>query len=375
MTNRLPQAASDTARTAAARELADTPRHWTARQVVVAVGVALVVGALLNAQSLLEIAERQPFGWQRDVAVTLATPLADASRAVGLDRPLKAIDVALGRHDEGAPPERPPRAAPERAAPADPEAATPPSDELAGIPSLSQGRPAGGQSPGDADGSRRAITAEDPLRMYVGGDSMVGQFGMAMEILGNDTGMIETTEVTYEFGSGLSRPDFIDWPALLEQVSAEQDPDVIVLYFGGNDAQPLEIDGTVREPEDPQWQAEYRVRVAALMDQLSDAGHHVYWMGLPVPRSDTMVRRFRMLNEIYDSEASERPAVTFVPSWDLFAGPDGGYSEYLEDDSGDLVDMRLDDGIHYTTAGAFRIARVAVAQLVDDFDIEVSDDG
>lgn len=375
MTNRLPQAPSDRARTAAAPGPADAPRHWTARQVVVAVGVALMVGALLNAESLLEIAERQPFGWQRDVAVTLATPLADASRAVGLDRPRWAIDVALGRRDEVAAPESPPPAAPERAPSAEPQEATPPSDELAGVPSLAHDGPADGQSSGDADGSRRAVTAEDPLRMYVGGDSMVGQFGMAMEILGNDTGMIETTEVTYEFGSGLSRPDFIDWPALLEQVSEEQNPDVIVLYFGGNDAQPLEIDGTVREPEDPEWQAEYRVRVAALMDQLSDAGHHVYWMGLPVPRSDTMVRRFGMLNAIYESEASERPAVNFVPSWDLFAGPDGAYSEYLEDDSGDLVDMRLDDGIHYTTAGAFRIARVAIAQLVDDFDIDVVDGG
>ncbi len=344
--------------------------RWTAAQVTVAVLVGVTVGALLNAQSLLAVAERQPFGWQRDAAVAAARPLADLSAALRLDRPRSAVDMALGRtgaevtevgevggDDTPTSPPRDPLPGPVE----DPRT-TPP--EVAAPP----------EEPDPTEERRGPVTADDPLTMYVGGDSMVGQFGMAMEILANNTGMIATTEVKYEFGSGLSRPDFVDWPARLAGVSEEQDPDVVVLYFGGNDAQPLELDGTVYEPEDDEWQAEYRSRVAGLMDQLDAAGHHVYWMGMPIPRSETMVRRLGMLNDIYESEAAGRDAVRFVPSWDLFAGPDGQYSEYLEDDDGNLVDMRLQDGIHLTTAGAFRIARVTIARIIEDFDIDVPAD-
>ncbi|MGH3443006.1 MAG: SGNH/GDSL hydrolase family protein, partial [Nitriliruptorales bacterium] len=214
------------------------------------------------------------------------------------------------------------------------------------------------------------ISAERPLRLYIGGDSMVEiQFGPALEDLADDTGMIEVLAIDYDRGSGLSRPDFVDWPARLAQVSADLAPDAMVVYFGGNDAQPLKIDGTVHEPEAPEWQAEYRGRVAALMDQLSDAGHHAYWMGLPIPRSEKMVTRFGILNAIYEEEAATRDAITFVPMWDVFADANGVYAEYLQNQNGDVVDMRLNDGIHFTTAGAYRAARPTIARIIEDFGI------
>lgn len=354
----------------------DPRPRWTARQVIVAVLVGLGVGSLFNAETLLATAERQPFGWQRDAAVAVASPLADTSRALRLDRPRHLIDVALGRDGpaggtDAGDADDPPLLATDgtidvpAGVPPTPVADLPPADPAADPPAAHE--PA---SPAEARGP---VTPGDPLTMYIGGDSMVGQFGMAMDNLGNATGLISTTEVVYEFGSGLSRPDFVDWPARLADVSEEQDPDVMVLYFGGNDAQALELDGVVYEPEAEEWQAEYRSRVVALMDQLDAAGHHVYWMGMPVPRSETMVQRLSTLNDIYESEAAERDAITFVASWDLFAGPDGTYSEYLEDDDGNLVDMRLDDGIHLTTAGAYRLARVTIARIAEDYDLEMAD--
>jgi hypothetical protein len=313
------------------------------------------------------------------------------SEALRLDRPRAAIDRALGRTDPAVGPDAPaldddvdlddaPEAGDETLAIPDLAEGRDPSDpplpnesDVDGDPSAGDGDVSGGGTEG-ADGDAdiepaRQITADDPLTMYIGGDSMVGQFGMALADLTDDTGMIATTEILYEFGSGLSRPDFIDWPVLMEGVSAEQDPEVIVLYFGGNDAQPLKIDDVVYEPEDAEWQAEYRSRVNALMTQLQDAGHDIYWMGMPIPRSETLQTRYLMLNEIYQSEADAHDAVVYIPAWDVFTGPDGGFSEFLPNASGELVDMRLDDGIHYTTAGAYRIARVAADRIIADYDI------
>lgn len=337
-----------------------TPSRWAAGHVIVAVVVALALGSLFNARELLATAERQPFGTQRDVAVALAEGLVTVADTLRLDRPRTAIEVALGRDGGG------PAAEPAPAGPTEPRPiVAAPSEGGAAEPAPTE---APSPSP-EPSPTRGPITAEDPLTMYIGGDSMVGQFGGALEDLADDTGRIAVTEVKYEFGSGLSRPDFVDWPARLQGVSRSQEPEVMVLFFGGNDAQPLKLDGVVHEPEAPEWQAEYRSRVAALMDQLVADGHAVYWMGMPIPRSDTLQVRHAILNEIFSSEADVHDGVTFVPSWDLFAGPDGGFSEYLPNRNGDVVDMRLDDGIHLTTAGAYRLARVAIARIIEDYGI------
>ncbi len=83
-----------------------------------------------------------------------------------------------------------------------------------------------------------------------------------------------------------------------------------------------------------------------------------------------MVTKFGIMNDVYASEAETRDGVTYVDVWDLFAGPDGRYSEYLTDRNGDERDMRLDDGIHLTTAGAYRAARPTIATIIEDFEIE-----
>ncbi|MEX2505129.1 MAG: DUF459 domain-containing protein [Egicoccus sp.] len=341
-------------------------RDRSAGEVIIAVLIAVLLGGLLNAQALLATAQRQELGTTRDAALTFAEPLAAVSSALWLDRPRAAIERAMGRGDApggddpvvAAPDNEEPEPNPSFEPTPDPTAEPDPTSEPETEPEP------------EPEPTQEPITAENPLTMYVGGDSMVGQFGVAMDDLASDTGVIEITEVRYEFGSGISRPDFIDWPAVLADVSATQDPDVMVLYFGGNDAQALDIDGTVRQPEDAEWQEEYRSRVSDLMDQLVDAGHRVYWMGMPIARSTDLQAKHTMLNDIYSSEAEARPEVTYVDVWDLFAGPDGQFSEYLPNQNGDVVDMRLDDGIHYTTAGAYRAARPAMAQILEDHDIE-----
>lgn len=341
----------------ATREVPPPPAaRWAAGHVIIAVTIALMLGALFNAADLLATAERQPFGAARTATVAAAERLVAVSSALRLDRPRAAIDQALGRgtSEEEPATEEPPVVA----APATPPASTAVTESPEPTPEP------------EPEPTRGPYTAADPLTMYIGGDSMVGQFGGALADLADDTGVITVTEVKYEFGSGLTRPDFVDWPARLRGVSAEQQPEVMVLFFGGNDAQPLKLDDVVYEPEAPEWQAEYRSRVSALMDELEGLGHTVYWMGMPIPRDAKLQVRHGILNDIYSSEAELRDSVHYVLSWDLFKGPDGNFSEYLPNSKGEVVDMRLDDGIHLTTAGAYRLARPTIAQIMADHGIE-----
>ena len=198
---------------------------------------------------------------------------------------------------------------------------------------------------------------------------MVGQFGPMLENTAESGGLVAVTEVLYEFSSGLTRPDFLDWPVRLREIRDVQDPDVIVLFFGGNDAQAIQIDGMWHEFGSDIWLTEYRARVGDLMAELDEDGRDVYWMGMPIVRSDDFRQKVEVLNEIYRSEAERFDSVTFVDSWSVFTGTDGGFSEYLPDAEGDLVDMRLNDGIHLTTAGGIRLAEVTFGIIADNWGI------
>lgn len=337
---------------------ASGPPTMPAPRVIAIVLTALVLGALLNAEALLATAERQPFGTTRTVAVGLAQPLAEFSRTIRFTAPRSAIEELL-RGDPGLVLAQPQPAPPTEAAGVGDPSPTP----SATVPATAEVTPSPTPSPTPTE---RVITAADPLRVYVAGDSMVGQFGPAMQNLGEDTGVV-TTEVRYEFSSGLTRPDFIDWPKEMVKVGRTLDPDVIVFFIGGNDPQPLKLDDVVYEPGEGPWVEEYRSRVSTFMQQLVDDGRRVYWVGMPIARDADYSERMAMLNGIYASEAEAHEAVTFVPSWDLFAGPDGRFSEYLPNAKGEVVDMRLNDGIHLTTAGAYRLARVVFDAIAADF--------
>lgn len=327
------------------------PDSWIGKGPVMPAGsaifitvAALLMGLLLNAPDIMATARRQESGWKRDLAVAAAKPFDFISRLFSLDAPHNAIDTALGR---------------------EPVAATTTTTILAALPVTTTAP----ELTTTTVAARRVISAADPLRLFIGGDSMVGQFGPMLANQAEDTGYIDVTEVVYEFDSGLTRTDFLDWPARLRQVAAEQDPDAIVLFFGGNDAQAIQIDGKWYDYGTPEWLAEYRLRVGELMAELVADNRDVYWVGMPIVRSDSFRDKVATMNEIFESEAAAHPGVSFINSWDVFTGPDGGFSEYLTNDEGDLVDMRLNDGIHLTTAGGIRLARVALAEIEENWQL------
>ena len=327
------------------------PDSWIGKGPVMPAGsaifitvTALLVGLLLNAPDIMETARRQEAGWKRDLAVAAAKPFDFISRSFFLDTPHDAIDAALGRQ---------------------PPVTTTRTTTIAAMPVTTTAP----ELTTTTAGGRRTISTADPLRLFIGGDSMVGQFGPMLANEAENTGYIDVTEVVYEFDSGLTRTDFLDWPARLRQVAAQQDPDAIVLFFGGNDAQAIQIDGLWYDYGTPEWLTEYRRRVADLMAELTADNRDLYWVGMPIVRSDSFREKVATMNEIYESEAAAHPGVSYISSWDVFMGSDGGFSEYLTNDDGDLVDMRLNDGIHLTTAGGIRLAKVALAAIEENWQL------
>lgn len=309
----------------------------SAGQLLVVMVTALVLAALVNADAMVERAERKPFGPGRDRSLTLWHPVQDIAHVTQLSRLRTLGDLLVGNDDR------------------------PTSDDLTA--SVPEDPPA---PPPDAEvrPELRVPTSADPLRIYIAGDSVVRDAGESFLRLAADDPRLAST-LHYEIATGLSRPDFYDWPtALADDVEALK-PDVAVIMFGGNDAQGIVgPDGTVFPTVDaPGWREEYGRRVAAVMDELQDPHRLVFWVGQPPMRDAAFDRRIGIINDVVATEAADRPWVTFVDTAEVLGGPDGGYAARLP---GTDADLRQADGIHLSRAGADLLARQLLTRVQDE---------
>ncbi len=131
-------------------------------------------------------------------------------------------------------------------------------------------------------------SADNPVKMYVAGDSDAGTFGPYLQTLMKKTGMVDVT-LDYKVSTGLARPDFFDWPARFDEEVPKVNPGIVVITFGGNDAQGLSdksgtfIFGTPTgdATADAGWREEYGKRVGQVMDTLTQGGRTLIWVGIP----------------------------------------------------------------------------------------------
>ena len=325
-------------------------RLMPAGYVLLVILIGLALAALLNARTLANAAKDQPVGLKRDVLVALTKPITGISSLLRLDKPRELVDAALGRSSQE-------------------------QSDVHHRPN-SGGHHTATPTPG-ASGSASATprpawtpSKHDKLALWVGGDSMAMVFGQSLVAMSQQTRVIDAV-LDYHVSSGLSRPDFFDWPKRLRAEMTSYDPDVAVALFGANDAQGVEYQGKVLKFDTPEWIALYHERVGAAMDILIGKQHRpVWWVGMPISRLSDYNYNLMVLNKVYGDEARKRPEVRYVDSWTMFADKNGNYTDYLRGLSGTTELMRQSDGIHWTRAGGDLLAKAVLDQVEAHWHIE-----
>ncbi|MCC7364901.1 MAG: DUF459 domain-containing protein [Dehalococcoidia bacterium] len=324
---------------------------------------ALLIAALLNGEALKRNAEQMPFGNERDFWLTVWTPFDFVSDLFFLNEPRRMLDREFGNDTGGDLFELP-----VSVDGSPPDSAQPGGD--GGDPPEGNAGPSEGNSDGETDAKKppatptppaqlvRTPTAEQPLALWVGGDSMAQVLGESVVRMADESGLF-SSRLDYRISTGLTRPDYFDWPGHLAGiVQADPKPEVMVVVFGGNDSQGIKTpEGKIYQPGDEGWAQEYARRVAGTMDVLRAEGRLVVWVGQPVMRSAEFTDRMAELNAIYQEAAASRPWIRYVDLFSLFATPSGTYDAYLADDDGDVVLMRQADGIHLSRDGGDRAAK------------------
>jgi hypothetical protein len=213
----------------------------------------------------------------------------------------------------------------------------------------------------------RTPTPTEPLKLWVGGDSISYDFGISVENIALESKLFTVSRLS-EASTGLSRPDYVNWPErLVRSIIPEQDPDVMMIMFGANDAQnipmPAPIGGYVLGS--PEWQAEYRDRVGKTMDLLRSPENDrlVLWVGQPIMGPNAGVQHLDQINYIYYSEAKKRPWVQYFDAYPFFSDASGAYAKVLPNADGTEQDLRARDNIHLSSWGANRLAWAVLGRL------------
>src|SRR6266545_4846722 len=312
---------------------------------VVAIGLTcFLLWGLLAAPGLRRSAESSPLGIRRTAALAVLRPLSRVSAVIGLDQIGSWIDRALGRTHG-------PRTMPAPVGtPGLGEVGPPPT----AVPSL--------RGPYIAGPLLHRPTKALPLRVLAVGDS-IGEdlaVGLARALSGRKAFVLKTDA---REATGLARPDYFDWAYQVAVDMRQFRPDIVVAAFGANDGQSFLAGGHGVRIGTAEWRRIYRQRAGRVMAEVTASGWPLIWVGMPPMAAPRLSRNMAMIDGLVRAEAASHRGVIYVHSWDLLAGPSGGYSAYLPSSSGRQELVRTSDGIHLTSAGLDRLAS-AVMQVM-----------
>ena len=218
---------------------------------------------------------------------------------------------------------------------------------------------------------------EPPFRILIIGDSFIAVWGGVGEIL--EQGLISYKDVTVkrmgEVSSGLSRPDYFDWPSEARELVGEQSPNILIIMVGSNDAQSLTInsDGriTILNYGTEAWDKEYTKRVSDFLGIFEENNIFVFWIGFPIMENKTYSDKIKHFNSIYKKEIQNHQGAYFISTWELLADENGNYTDYLPDDEGNYRLVRLQDGIHLSHFGGEMVVKEVIKKMGERIKLEI----
>jgi uncharacterized protein len=267
----------------------------------------------------------------------------------------------------------------------------------------------------------RKLETPPTTTVIVIGDSMADWLGYGLDELYADQPEIGV-ERKIRPASGLVRYDpkneALDWSQATKDALANEKPNAIVVMLGLNDRVPMRDKNpplpnakragepaqpgnqaasspTAQPPQDkaaapvdseapPQaaaqaetqrplpggsyefhtdpWATLYTKRVDDMINALKSKGVPIVWVGLPAIRGPKSTSDMGYLDELYRGRA-ERAGIVYVDIWDGFVDDQGRYAVQGPDFEGQIRRLRTADGVHFTKAGAVKLASYVDREL------------
>jgi hypothetical protein len=200
--------------------------------------------------------------------------------------------------------------------------------------------------------------AETPrIKIAFEGDSMVDGIWEGMVRFASHNACLRQA---FDFGrftknsTGLTRVDKFNWPEESKRIAESYAPDLVIITMGLNDRQSvIAADHTHAVWGAIDWPAKYGEQIKLLLDSASVAKFGVLWLGVPALRDPESNKDAAEKNAIYSTVIATlgKDNIAFVPPWRLNPTGEEIYKSTGPDLNGNIVQLRLNDGEHFTTAG------------------------
>jgi len=315
---------------------------------------AFLLWLLLFAPTLQHNAQVSPVGTRRTVALDLLGPIAATSRALQLSHLVSWTDEATGRTGN-----QPGNGVLSTLGPGHRHGGHPGKPHPGGQPS---GTPTTVAPHGSGAPDITHPTAANPLRVLIVGDSLGIDMGGPLQNDLANTGVVQATLDARE-STGLTRPDYFNWPAELQSDLGTARPQVVVIMMGAND--PQDFPGPPDVPfTSPQWNVMYAARVAAFMKLAQSSGTTVIWVGMPPMQNAALSAKMSDVDAVDQQQAALcKPPVDFISSWTLLGTAQGAYAPFITNAAGQVINVRTPDGIHLTPAGGEVLSQTVLNYL------------
>src|SRR5260370_624022 len=110
------------------------------------------------------------------------------------------------------------------------------------------------------------------------------------------------------------------------------------------------------------WGEAYGRRIDEMIAVLKSKGVPVLWVGLPAIRGTRSTADLAYLNELYRGHA-EKAGIAYVDVWDGFVDENGNFAPRGPDFEGQIRLLRAGDGVHFTKAGARKLAHYVEREI------------
>lgn len=206
--------------------------------------------------------------------------------------------------------------------------------------------------------SIRELTGKDPLRVYIGGDSLVGSFGRELAENLGDTGVIKATYDSRP-SSGLVNTDFFNWNKHIKSIKQTYKPEILFFMIGTNDA-------SIASSNPGGYQQAYRQKLLSFLDAASTADTRIVFVLAPAMKETALDKNLKKINKVI-LEVAKEEGIRVVDTGDVLS-PNRSYSSTVRYNNKSIT-IRADDGVHINANGGELIASQLRNFLFSTFDI------
>lgn len=205
-----------------------------------------------------------------------------------------------------------------------------------------------------------------PVRVLLTGDSLMESLGPQMS-----RSLAGYSNITFipigKKSTGLSRPDFYDWPAVLKQRLVADRPHLVVMWVGTNDPQGIHGHKGLGEPCSEAWQQVYRSKLREVVSLAHSHGARFMLMGPPVVGEPKLNAQLGVIDRLMGEECRAL-GICYVSTRLIMGGSGGVFHPQGRLLDGQFVTLRSADRVHITADGNRRIMDYMLPYLAHEIE-------